>query len=183
MKKFISFSICLTILFIIQLLSNCSQPLDTISDGGQFIIDTLYVIDTSEIADTNTFTDTIWLVDTVIIIDTLSFIDTMSFADTITLIEAFYCDRLNWFYRRIDWTLENHEGLYLFKFSVSTEQEYPRPSLLIEIDNQRYFWDLNEDFEVNIEQYLDPSAPISISYATLQSCNRTIEVCFRVKAL
>jgi len=94
-----------------------------------------------------------------------------------------YCDRPRWFYRQIDWTLENHAGLYLFEFYASAEQEYPRPSLIKEIDNQQYSWDLNESFEVYTEQYINPETLVSISYSDLESCYSSIEVCFRVKAL
>jgi len=182
MRNFISFSICLIVFFIIQLFGSCSQPLDSISDNGQFAIDTLYIIDTTEFADTNIFVDTVSIIDTITIIDTLSFVDTLSFADTVLLVEAMYCDRLNWFHRQIDWTMDNNAGLYSFEFIASTEQAYSLPSLIIEINDQQYYWNLEDGFELNIEQNVDPETVVSISYASLQSCDRTIEVCFRVKA-
>jgi hypothetical protein len=149
-KKLISLLSCIAAFITIQLLANCSQPLDSNPGSGQSFPDTVYVTDTTAVA------------------------------DTITIVETMYCDRLNWYHREIIWMLQNREGLFRVEFVASTDREPPLPPLLIEIDDQQFLWDLEDSLEYVIEQFIERNASVRIAYASLQTCSKPIDVCFKV---
>lgn len=162
MKKVILFSAWAVVFAGIQLLTNCSKPLDSIDENGQIPGDTV--------------TDTIVVFDTVVVIDTVVVVDTISVGDTT------FCARLNSHRKEIVWMIGNDEGLYNLEFSVIREREDPSQILVINIDDQQLFWPPSEYSEFIVDQYLGQNAIVRIESIPPHSYGHAIDICLRVRA-
>lgn len=179
-----------------QIISNCSQPLES-SDldrapgpGAQGRVDTLYVLDTTYIVhdgnvDTVIVVDTIIQVDTVTVTDTITEIDTVfsdtTIIDTVIVVEPgdiqMICDRLSCKQKEIVWLFRNAEGYYHLEFAAASEKEQPTHTLTVSIDGQAYDWKLSESLELVLDQNLGANATIRITTSTPKSFGHAIDVC------
>lgn len=163
MKKLILFSAWAVVFTGIQLLTNCSKPLESIDENEQIPPDTV--------------TDTIVVFDTVAVFDTVVVIDTISVGDTM------FCARLNSHRKEIVWMIGNDEGLYSLEFSEIREREDPSQILVINIDDQQLFWPPSEYSEFIVDQNLGQNAIVRIESIPPHSYGHAIDICLRVKAL
>ena len=156
MKKLILFSIWVFICAGFQFLMNCSKPLDSINENGQFPADTV--------------TDTVAVIDTIVVIDTISVADTM------------FCARLNSQRQEIVWMLQNQEGYFSLEFVAAIEREPNSQTLMIDIDGQQFQWRLAEDLTFMIEMYFEQDAIIRITSNPPHAYGQAVDICLRVRA-
>lgn len=168
MKKVILFSAWAIVFAGIQLLTNCSKPLESIDENEQIPADT--------VTDTVVVFDTVAVIDTVVVVDTVIIIDTISVADTT------FCARLNSHRKEIVWMIGNDEGLFHLEFSAIREGENDSRTLVINIDDQRLFWHLSEYSEFIVEQNLRQDAIVRIESIPPHSYGQAIDICLRVRA-
>jgi hypothetical protein len=168
-KKVILFSAWAVLFTGIQLLTNCSKPLESIDENDQIPGDTV--------------TDTIVVFDTVAVFDTVVVIDTVVVVDTISVADTAFCARLNSHRKEIVWMIGNDEGLYSLEFSAISERENHSRTLVISIDDQQFFWHLSEYSEFIADQNLEQNAIVRIESIPPPSYGHAIDICLRVRAL
>lgn len=147
---------------------NCSKPVD-LSDLGQSGIDTVFV------QDTVVYSDTIYIdsvrVDTV-------YIDTL-YNDT-TIIDTTLCARLSSHRQEIVWLLFNPEGDYRMHFRAATDQRRCLPELIVDIDDLRYRWNLDDDLEFIVEKSLSGYSTIRITSTEPHAFGHPIDICLHL---
>lgn len=173
MKRFVLFLIWAAINIGFLGLLNCSRPLD-IDRITQPSADTVFVPDTIIFNDTlyvdTLYTDTIY-------VDTL-YADTI-YADTIYA-DTMLCARLDSHRQEIVWLLFNQEQLYRLEFLAATERIRDSQIVVIDIDEEQYYWDLSGSLNFSIERNLDELAIIRITSQQPHSYGQAIDICLRV---
>jgi len=138
MRRYLLFFLIISVIFGLQVLISCSQPLDGIT-GSQASSD-----------DTG---------------DPGGVIDT---TETPAVFDTTYCGHLGPHHREIEWTLENPEGDYNLEIHVETEHprchSYNYRILRLDIDGVEFGFEVIDD-EVNFEldSYLEQNATIRIT--------------------
>jgi hypothetical protein len=125
MKKLIAISFWAIVCLGYLYMMNCSKPLDSVNHTQLANADSLYVA------------DTIIVGDTIIVVDTM------------------YCGRLNAQRQEIVWMLFNQEGLYQLEFAAISERLNDTRTLVIDINDQEFYWMLEDNLEFIIEQNLN----------------------------
>ena len=118
------------------------------------------------VPDTIIFTDTLY-------VDTL-YIDTI-YADTMP------CARLNSHRQEIVWLLFNQEERYRLEFLAATEQIRQSQILVIDIDEERYYWDLSDSMNFTIERDFAELTTIRITSQQPHAYGQAIDICLRVR--
>jgi hypothetical protein len=192
-----------------QIISNCSQPLessdlnpspgpgspgrvdtlfvfDTIVIVHNGRVDTLIVIDTIIQVDTTVVTDTIIIPDTTIIdtiFDTITIPDSTVF-DTVIIVEPgdgpILCDKLSSSQQEIVWLFRNAEGPFHLEFAALPESEHPNHTLTVSIGDQSHPWDLSESLELILDTTLPSNTTIIITTSKPPSFGHAIDVCVTV---
>lgn len=167
---------------------------DTVNTGGKKT-DTLYVVDTVQIVDTILQIDTLLQVDTVILVDTVVIYDTVYVTDTVTQIDtviivvpdtgAFrpFCGTLASNQQEIVWMFRNQEGNFRLEFSSTLERVQPGQSVTVDIDGEKYFWDIVADPDFITELHLQQYSTIRITANKPPARGHSIYICLEVTAL
>jgi hypothetical protein len=147
---------------------SCSKPLDTerITQGGT---DTVFV------SDTLIFTDTLYQ-DT-LYIDTL-YSDTLYF-DTL-FVDTLLCGRLSSHRQEIVWLLFNKEGDCGFEFMASVQRVRDPQVLVVDIDSERYLWDLADGLQFAVEQEIGAFAAVRITSEQPHAFGQGVDICLRI---
>lgn len=169
MKRLFLLALITVSFFGVQLLLNCSKPLESIQ-GSE-----LDPPKPDIIVDTITISDTVIIVDTTILVDTLIVVvhDT-SGSQTL-------CSRLSPYLKEIVWMFRNTEELYLLEFVANSEQNQPPRTLSVDIDGRQFSWDLTESNEFITEQHLNSNATVKIITDQPPSFGHDIDICLTVK--
>lgn len=209
MKRAAFLLIVALLILAFQIISNCSQPLessdlspslgpvspgrvdtlfvfDTVVIVHEGRVDTLIVVDTIIQADTTVVIDTIILPDTTLvdtIIDTIVIPDT-TLVDTVIIVEPgdgqMLCDRLSSSQQEIIWLFRYAEGPFHLEFAALPEREHPTHTLTVTIDGQTYNWSLSESLELVLDQNLGSNAMIRILTSKPPSFGHAIDICLTV---
>jgi len=176
-----------------QIISNCSQPLESSDLTGGIAptpgtkVDTLFVVDTVIIPHGGKV-DTVIVVDTIIQVDTVTVADT-TIVDTVIVIEPgsgdskMLCARLSSARQEIVWLFRNTEAQYHLEFAALPERDQPTHILRVTIDGQVYEWHLTESVELILDQTFSPNAIISIITSKPPSFGHAIDICLTVTRL
>ena len=154
-KIVIGIILCVGFIYII----NCSKPLDTVyhenqrSSEQEVIQDTIIVIQ-----------------DSVIVIQ-----------DTIIIIETNYCARLNAQRQEIVWVLQNIEGEHFLDFIAIPERNNDRRTLIIDIGDETYFWNLADGHEITIESEIFDNTIIEIVSTPPHAYGHAIDICLSLR--
>jgi hypothetical protein len=197
MKRAAFLLIIALVILAFQIISNCSQPLESSdlnpSPGPGFPgrVDTLFVFDTVVIVH-NGRVDTLIAIDTIIQTDTVTQIDT-TYGDTVTDTVfvgepgegdgQMLCARLSSSQQEIVWLFRNAEGPYHLEFAALPERDHPTHTLAVTIDGQTYDWSLSESLELVLDQNLGSNAMIRILTSKPPSFGHAIDICLTVARL
>ena len=196
MRRAAFLSIVALAILAFQIISNCSQPLESSDLSGASSptpgarVDTLFVFDTVVIVHGGRI-DTVIVIDTIVQTDTVTQTDT-TYGDTVT--DTVYvgepgtgdgrmlCARLSSARQEIVWLFRNTEGPYHLEFAALPEREHPTHTLAVTIDGQAYDWSLSESLELVLDQSLGSNAMIRIMTSKPPSFGHAIDVCLTVTA-
>ena len=131
---------------------NCSKPLDTMYNDDQ---------PGSELIEVQ---------DSIIVIQ-----------DTIIIIESEYCARLNAQRQEIVWVLQNIEGAHFLDFIAVPERNNDRRILIIDIDDEIYYWNIAEGHELTIETVISNNTIIEIVSTPPHAYGHAIDVCLNLR--
>jgi hypothetical protein len=157
MKKLVSLSIWASVLLAVQLLNNCSRPLESIPDEGSAPPETVVVV------------------------------DTVTYADTIIVVvpdsggSQLLCGRLSSHRQQIVWMFPGWDGLFLLEFQALPERGHPRQTLAVDIEDQQYLWLLAESTEFTKEQRLDGNTVVRISTVPPYAFGHPIDICLSIR--
>jgi hypothetical protein len=157
MKKVLAWLILVSALLAMQLISDCSQPLESPFENGQNSPDTIIITDTVRITDTTE----------IIIPDTGS--------------SQILCARLSSHRKEIVWMFRNDPGAYSLDFRAAVERDNPSRTIVIDIGQQRYFWPLLESLEYLIEPELEQDATIKITSIPPHAFGQAIDICLIIE--
>jgi hypothetical protein len=192
MKRAALLLIVTLVILAFQIISNCSQPLES-SDltpspgpGSPGRVDTLFVFDTVVIVH-NGRVDTLIVIDTIIQTDTVTQTDTTygdTVTDTVIIVEPgggrMLCARLSSSQQEIVWLFRNPEGSYHLEFAALPESEHPNHTLTVSIGDQLYDWDLSVSLELILDTTLPANLTIIITTSKPPSFGHAIDVCVTV---
>lgn len=177
----------------LQMLVNCSQPLEGNDDrrpappGPIVEVDTIILTDTIVHTDTVVDNDTIVQIDTVIQVDTVT--DTVIQVDTVivpvpdTSGALTLCSRLSSYQKEIVWMLPNPEGRFLMEFVATAERNQPPQTLIVDIDGNRYEWYPRDSKGFTIEADLNEHVSIVVSSEPPPSFGHSIDICLTASPL
>lgn len=157
MKRLLSLSIWAFLLAGIHLLGNCSRPLESVVDQGSGSPDTVVVV------------------------------DTLIYSDTVIVVvpdsggSQLLCGRLSSHRQEIVWIFPGWEGLYLLEFAAIPERGHPRQTLAVDIEDERYMWNLAENTEFSSEQHLHDNTSVRISTIPPYAFGHPIDICLSVR--
>lgn len=174
MKRLIFLTTCLALFAALQIVSNCSSPLDSSNltpPNPQPGVDTIFIIDTVFTSDTTFIVDTVFIdgdtivvVDTFVISDTTIITDTVFISDTVTVFDTVVvgsagvvlCTEISPSQRKIDWTFLSVPAEYHLAFEATTDRDKPTKALTIDVNGEMFHWDLtqsdNFDFDFEFTQ-------------------------------
>jgi len=165
-----------------QIISNCSQPLDSSdltggispTSGGNgdtlFVVDTVFIVHGGKV-------DTVIVVDTIIQVDTVTVADT-TIVDTVIVIEPgsgdskMLCARLSSAQQEIVWLFRNTEAQYHMEFAALPERDQPTHILTVTVDGQAYEWPLTQSLELILDQTLSANAVLRVATSNPPSFTR-----------
>lgn len=157
MKRLVTLSVWASLMAAMQLLGNCSRPLESVIDEGSAPPETVVVVDTV------IYTDTI--------------IVEMPDSDGSQLL----CGRLSSHRHQIVWLFPGWEGLYLLEFAALPERGHPRQTLAVDIEDERYLWHLAESTEFSKEQHINHDTVVRISTIPPYAFGHPIDICLSVR--
>lgn len=179
----------ITLLVIVQLFVNCSNPLEdseSNTPNPNPAIDTLFVFDTVLVFDTVSISDTITIIDTLAFVDTLIFVDTVFTVDTVIVVDPdstglnTVCGRIACNQKEIVWMFHNSPGDFKLEFSVSTASDHPIQHLIVDIDGEQFSWNAQEEREIILNLSLDLHAIINIESTKPPAYGHPIDVCLTI---
>lgn len=180
MKRLIFLTTCLALFAALQIVSNCSSPLDSSkltppnpNPGVDtiFIIDTVFTSDTTFIVDTVFIDgDTIVVVDTFVISDTTVITDTVFISDTVTVFDTVVvgsagvviCSEISSAQHKIDWTFLAVPAEYHLAFEATADRDKPTKALTIEVNGEMFNWDLTQSDNLDFDFQFTQSTTIII---------------------
>lgn len=174
MRRLIFLTACLALFAALQIVSNCSSPLDSSNltpPNPQPGVDTVFIIDTVFTSDTTFIVDTVFIdgdtivvVDTFVISDTTIITDTVFISDTVTVFDTVVvgsagvviCSEISSAQHKIDWTFLAVPAEYHLAFEATADRDKPTKALTIEVNGEMFNWDLtqsdNFDFDFQFTQ-------------------------------
>lgn len=87
------------------------------------------------------------------------------------------CSRLTSNINEIVWWFENEAESFSFHFEATTERDHPSKTLLIEIDDLQFFWDLSESKELLVEAPLKENGKVRITASKPPSLGHPVDIC------
>lgn len=182
MKRFCLLATGAMAIIFVQLLLNCSQPLESIEDPdpgppGPDRVDTITLTDTVTIVDTVTQTDTVIETDTITVVDTVTILVPDS-----SVIQA-VCSQIESNLNEIYWMFRNQEGHYLLEFEASTDWDHPSKTILIEIDGEQFLWYTDESMLFEVETDLMQNATVRMTPIDSRALGHAIDICLTVRSM
>lgn len=93
------------------------------------------------------------------------------------------CSRLTSNLNEIIWWFENESESYSYYFEAATERDNPSKTLLIEIDDLQFFWDLSESKELLVEAPLMENGKVRITASQPPSLGHPVDICLTMTEL
>jgi hypothetical protein len=109
--------------------------------------------------------------------------ETVVVIDTVVVADTMFCGRLSSHRQEIVWLLQNEEGRFVLEFMVEVEREVRSQTLLIDIDDQQFWWHLAENSKFTTEQELGQDASIRITSIPPHAYGQAIDICLKLEAL
>jgi hypothetical protein len=109
--------------------------------------------------------------------------ETIVVIDTVVVADTMFCGQLGSHRQEIVWLLQNEEGHFALEFMGETEREFRSQTLLIDIDDQQFWWHLAENSELMTEQELGRDASIRITSIPPHAYGQAIDICLKLEAL
>lgn len=156
MKRLLSFSVWAFLLAAMQLLGNCSRPLESVSEEG--------------------FASP----ETVIVVDTVTYVDTVVVVVPDSSGSQILCGRLFSHQQEIVWIFPGWEGLFRLDFAAIAERGHPRQTLAVDIEDQQFLWRLAESTEFSTIENLEHDTSVRISSVPPYAFGHAIDICLSV---
>ena len=158
--KTIGFITLVIAAFALQVLFNCSSPLDV-----------------NDLSDGSAAPETVFVHDTTIVIDTIIVV----VPDT--GFSQLRCSSIEGPHAEILWLLMNEAGNYAIEFQASVERSHPEQTLSLNIDGQEFQWDLQTTELLFEGFFLREDTEVRITTVPPHARGHSITVCMRIRIM